>query len=193
MPSSKTENGKYQQYPNPSQIEKYLGGAEHGIVQVMRNYYKYNHYDLEYVARQYGRIVCEKGGAKAGGGIGGIIGGTFGHLLGAAAGVLLGAIIGWGCKKLYKWLTKSNTTESKAFRQAMEFFDFSEDDIRNHNVFKLDELERRYHKLTKEYHPDRKTGSRAKWDELEKHHGILLALFNDGVQEKHGPRAITYR
>eukprot|EP00486_Rosalina_sp_Unknown_P005429 CAMPEP_0201564320 /NCGR_PEP_ID=MMETSP0190_2-20130828/2515_1 /ASSEMBLY_ACC=CAM_ASM_000263 /TAXON_ID=37353 /ORGANISM="Rosalina sp." /LENGTH=115 /DNA_ID=CAMNT_0047980343 /DNA_START=44 /DNA_END=388 /DNA_ORIENTATION=- len=93
--SSRREVEKYEKYPNNYQINKYLGEPEHDALQVIRNYCKYDRYDVKYVARQYGRILCEKGGTKGGAAIGAAIGGTFGHFIGAAVGVLLGGIIGW--------------------------------------------------------------------------------------------------
>ena len=73
----------------------------------------------------------------------------------------------------------------------MKIFKYSEDDIRNPNIFNKKSLKKKYHKLSKKAHPD-KGGCCEEFDELHKHYLTLWKVFHpDPDYKKHEIRFIN--
>jgi len=119
-------------------------------------------------------------------GAGTIVGGIIGSLLGSILG---GTIASKGFDKI--WPNPNQKKRERIVREAVSWFHFSYDKIFdrstggfNENEFNKDIVMKKYRRLAKMYHPDRKDGDLQKWNELQVHLGILLALCEKNPTEK---------
>jgi len=90
---------------------------------------------------------------------------------------LLGALL--TRKAFDRYIPESKQKRRELKLAAIGAFHFFEADLENKEVFNKAAIEKRYKKLAKIYHPDRKYGDRGKFEKLEVYHRVVLALLND--------------
>eukprot|EP01084_Bolivina_argentea_P205028 350263_1 len=72
--------------------------------------------------------------------------------------------------------TKDPKVEAQSF--ALQMFDFDENDVKNSQRFNTNTISKRYRRMAKYYHPDRKHGDNAVWIRLDVARHVLLSMTN---------------
>eukprot|EP01084_Bolivina_argentea_P230587 389005_1 len=96
---------------------------------------------------------------------------------GFSAAVAITAHSIYSSKKNKKKAAKINQ-KLEAKYIAMDMYNFDENDIRNANRFNENIIRKRYHRMAKYYHPDKKHGDRATFIRLDVARHILLSMVN---------------
>jgi len=106
--------------------------------------------------------------------------------IGLVAGILASSYFG---KKFDEWFESQWPSEESEQRQkfideALKYFHFSMDEVKNPQKFNAIVIQKKYRKYALEAHPDREGGSTLKWQELSAYYGILTGLLHVNQQNK---------
>eukprot|EP01083_Nonionella_stella_P077544 211807_1 len=144
---------------------------------------------MQFVKR-IGRVVTHNSAAWIGAGVGMKIGGAcmLGGPAGVIAGILFGVAAGWTANRIYDACfgkEEEIETKRKAVKDALFYFHFSVDDIKNEDVFNTKSLTKKYRTYALEVHPDRtKNKDQKPWNDLSLYYGILTKILESKEKDK---------
>lgn len=129
-------------------------------------------------------------GAWLGGKIGLVAGSTVG-IVGSIIGFIIGLTVGGVATFFLRKYANSKCSNANTGLQyyndvtlALKGWGFVVKDLDDSNIFNDKEIEKRFRRRALEAHPDRKCGSKEKWNELSAQYGILLALLEKQTNGK---------